>query len=35
MHFVGPRERRSKIYLPNVHSIPLNKDEEHQKINQV
>jgi hypothetical protein len=34
MHFISNRERTSKVYLPNVQSIPLNKDMEHQVVNE-
>lgn len=34
MHLLSERERKSKIYLPNVQSIPLSKDSEHQELNE-
>ena len=34
MHIISERERHSKVYLPNVQSIALNKDKEHQQITE-
>lgn len=35
MNYVKERERRSKVYMLDIHDIPLNKDNEHQKISPV
>ena len=34
MHFIGVREKGSKIYLRNIQSIALATNREHEKINE-
>ena len=34
MHYTDEREFKSKIYLPNMQSITINKDMEHQVVNE-
>jgi hypothetical protein len=34
MHFIGVREKGSKIYLRSIQSIALANDRAHEKINE-